>query len=150
MKATIANAPKGKSPLLEKALLKLKQAGYKVTQARRMLLGILLTEHGPFTVEALHTKVADQSCDLVTVYRNMAIFEELKLVQTCDFGDGSVRYEFTEGHSHHHHIICRSCHKAENLDFCFVKEVEKLVMARGFTNVTHNLEFFGVCQNCQR
>jgi Fe2+ or Zn2+ uptake regulation protein len=70
-------------------------------------------------------------------------------VRRCDFGDGSYRYEFNTGEHHHHHIVCRSCHRVETLDFCVADGLERMARQLGYANVTHTLEIFGICAECQ-
>jgi len=137
------------NPHLTEALAVLKAAGYKNTRTRQLLLEVLLREHGPFSIEDLQQRMS-RPCDIATIYRNVAVFEALNLVSACDFGDGMRRYEWAGGgHEHHHHIICQRCHRAEHLEFCFVGELEKLVKNRGYAEVSHRLEFYGVCETCQ-
>lgn len=134
----------------EAAIAQLREAGYKNTRKRQALLEILLREHGPFSVEDLQQRMPIE-CDLATIYRNIAIFEEQKMIVACDFGDGLKRYEWAgDEHEHHHHIICQQCRKTDHLDLCFVGELEKLVREKGYTAVSHRLEFYGICQRCQR
>jgi len=131
------------------ALKALKEAGYKNTRNRQSLIHVLLKEHGPFSIEELQAKM-DTPCDPATIYRNIAIFVTLELVSPCDFGDGMTRYEWTGAdHEHHHHIICKQCQNIEQLEYCFVKEVEKLINKRGYSEVSQRLEFHGICQKCQ-
>ena len=133
---------------LKYALSTLKQAGHKNTRARKALLSLLLHEHGPFSAEDIQQKL-EVDCDLATVYRNLTLLESLKLVEPCEFGDGTTRYEWSgDDHEHHHHIICRDCHKVEQLEYCVVKDLEKLVQKRGYRDVSHRLEFYGQCDHC--
>lgn len=135
---------------VDEAIDFLRQAGYKNTRKRQALIEILLREHGPFSVEDLQQRMPI-ACDLATIYRNIAIFEEQGLITSCDFGDGLKRYEWVgEDHEHHHHIICQRCRKTDHLDLCFVGELEKLVRERGYTAVSHRLEFYGICDRCQK
>ncbi|MEY2600137.1 MAG: hypothetical protein RLZZ142_2396 [Verrucomicrobiota bacterium] len=136
--------------LLEGALEVLRKLGHRITSQRRALLAVLTNEHGPFTAEELHRKLADHRCDPVTVYRSLTALEDANLVRRCDFGDGVYRYEFNTGDQHHHHIICRSCGSVRTLEVCFADALERMVRQMGYERVTHTLEIFGVCQSCQR
>jgi len=134
----------------EGALQTLRDHQHRVTEPRKAILEILTREHGPFTAEELHGRMKKGVCDLVTVYRCLSTMEEIALVRRCDFGDGSYRYEFNTGEHHHHHIICRSCHGVQTLDFCVADSLERMARQIGYANVTHTLEIFGVCAQCQR
>lgn len=134
-----------------KALLQ--KAGLKVTLPRRAILEVLRDQHGPFTAEELRQIIGEaesmESCDLVTIYRCLAKFESLGLISRCDFGDGAVRFELHSADHHHHHIICRVCRRVEPLAMCPVDDKSIRLPDMGFHDVTHRLEFFGVCPNCK-
>lgn len=142
-----------KKSKLNAAIARLKAASFKLTEPRRLLLEVLVQRHGPFSAEELHVHVLKKkpkaSCDLVTIYRSLATFEELNLIQRCDFGDNTVRYELFEKDHHHHHIICEKCLRSEAVDVCPVGEKNLINDSYGFTNVRHRLEFFGLCPACQ-
>jgi Fur family transcriptional regulator, ferric uptake regulator len=126
----------------------LQEVGLKVTRPRLAILNVLLKDHGPFTMDEIH-KVVRKEVDRVTVYRCVETFQELGIARRCDFGEGPVRYEYQGlGVEHHHHVICRKCKKVESLSACAVKNLEKTVEKAGYSNVTHSLEFFGICENC--
>jgi Fur family ferric uptake transcriptional regulator len=132
----------------------LRQAGLKVTKPRLALLEIMTKEHGPFTTDELHARVAKPRAagpvDLVTIYRCLAKFESLGLISRCDFGDGPVRYELRAKNHHHHHIICRVCKRIEPLPECPVEDKSIRLPKVGFREVSHRLEFFGVCPDCYK
>ncbi len=91
-------------------------------------------------------------CDLATVYRSMHLLERLGMVKEFDLGDGIARFELLrEGDDgHHHHLVCTRCAGVVELDECSMTELEERIAARnGFTRVSHRLEFFGICPECQ-
>jgi Fur family transcriptional regulator, ferric uptake regulator len=129
---------------------RLKAANLKLTPARLSLLAILTNEHGPFTLEDLHKKSGRRKFDFATVYRSLTAFEREGLVRRCDFGDGQVRYEWVHVSSkHHHHVICRGCRSVQSFENCVVEELEKQLKKLGYSDISHSLEFFGVCSACE-
>ncbi|MEX2666818.1 Fur family transcriptional regulator [Candidatus Uabimicrobium amorphum] len=124
----------------------LRKAKLSNTKIRKSILEFLIQNHGPFSIEEIHQKISN--CDSTTVYRCIKKFEKHEIVEKCDFGDNISRYEY-KCLEHHHHIMCRSCHKIEIVKYCFVKEMEKILMMQGYKDVSHKLEFFGICQDCQ-
>ena len=62
---------------VETATAKLKAAGLRITQPRLAILGALSRRAQPTSIEQLHEDVGAENCDLVTVYRCMAAFEEM-------------------------------------------------------------------------
>ncbi len=135
-------------PRMKQALAMLQQARHRVTQPRIAILKALIEADGPIRIEDIHRKVEAQNCDLATIYRCIAAFEKIGIVRRCFFPDGSSLFEFVVGGEHHHHIICTSCQKVETLDVCVVAGLERLVNDRGYSNVSHMLEFFGTCESC--
>lgn len=131
---------------------KLKTVNLKLTPARLSLLSILNNEHGPFTLEDLHRKTGRQKVDFATVYRCLMAFEKVGLVRRCEFGDGVVRFEradLNETH-HHHHVICRVCRSVQSFEYCKMKGLEKKLSQLGYSDISHSLEFFGICSSCAR
>jgi Fe2+ or Zn2+ uptake regulation protein len=110
----------------------------------------LINEHGPFSAEELHQRLPAGECDLVTVYRSLGAMEEINVVRRCDFGDGTYRYEINNVEHHHHHIICRECRSVRVIDLCLAESLERMARDLGYANVTHMLEIFGTCPECQR
>ena len=135
---------------LDEALVLLQQAGLKRTKSRTALLQYLISEHGPFSIEELYQGLKRKELDAVTVYRGVVAFEKLGIVRRCDFGDGVARYEFqSDPRYHHHHVICKSCRKTENLESCRLPEFEGQAKLLGYSDLTHSLEFFGICKECK-
>jgi len=128
----------------------LRAHGLRITAPRLAMLRVLASEHGPFSSEDLFKRLRGTRCDLVTVYRCLSAMEAVGVLRRCDFGDGIQRYEFNEGASHHHHIICRECRKAEIVDLCVVDGIERMLLARGYAHLSHVLDLFGICPACQQ
>lgn len=104
------------------------------------------------TTRQIQEAMTDACCDLATIYRSMKLLVGLGLVEKFDFGDGVARYELAGLHStdHHHHLICTQCQAVSELEECFPEEFQQRIAKRhGFTNVSHKLEFFGICPNCR-
>ena len=131
---------------------RVRKAGMKVTQQRIQVLQVLLSNTSPLTVDEIFKQLAPESdsADLVTIYRILKKFEDSLLVNRLEFGDGISRFELTlESGHHHHHVICRSCQKVETLHLCDLDKQIKAVEALGYGQLSHRLDFFGLCKNCQ-
>ena len=138
---------------LNRILAELKSNQLKLTAPRKLLVTTLIENHGPFGAETLHEEFLKTECDLATVYRTLASLEGAKIIKRCDFGDGVARYELVEvgAAHHHHHLVCTQCKKIEVIHHpCEVDHsIERLAKKRGFKEITHRLEFFGICPACQ-
>lgn len=133
--------------LIEKAEKLIKEKSLSVTVPRKNILAFLLKNHGPFSVEEIHNGLGKKTCDLATVYRCIVQFENSNLVEKRYFGDDIFRYEYKDK-EHHHHIVCRICKTADKMSHCFVSEIEQKIRDKGYSDITHSLEFFGVCPKC--
>lgn len=134
---------------LDAAKARLEDCGLRLTAPRIQLLEALISDHGPFSVDEVLGLPQARGMDRVTVYRGLQAFEEIGIVSRCEFGDGVSRYEFIhEGH-HHHHVICRKCKKSENIEECIPPQLIKAVQKMGYAEVSHSLEFFGICNSCR-
>ncbi|MFZ1320273.1 MAG: Fur family transcriptional regulator [Ignavibacteria bacterium] len=121
----------------------------KITKPRLEILKILKSNHKPLTISEISGKLIDDSIDLATVYRTMNLFEELNIVSLIDFKDEFKRYELIYDRHHHHHIVCRNCKKVENVETCILDNIEKFLSKKGYSEITHSLEFFGICGDCR-
>lgn len=131
---------------------RLRLAGMKLTNQRKDLLDILLHSSAPISADEISKKSNKKTdaLDLVTIYRCLKRFEELNLITRLEFGDGISRFELTtESGHHHHHVICRKCSRVEPLHICDLDAHIKMVECMGYTQLTHRLEFFGICSSCQ-
>ena len=135
---------------IDLACARLKSAGLRITQPRVAILEALIRRNTPASIEQLHRDLASDACDLVTVYRCLAVFEELGLVRRCFFHNGAGLYEINLDDSHHYHIVCKSCGKVERIDAALTDPTERMLRERGYDQVTHLVEFFGVCPDCRK
>ena len=74
------------------------------------------------------------------------------MVKRYHFHDGAARFELIgEGDDgHHHHLVCVNCSGVVEIAECFPTEIEERIAEKnGFKNVTHKLELFGTCPECQ-
>ncbi len=133
----------------EAAISSLKKDRYRITEPRKALLRLLVETQKPLSAEDAYEALGAENYDLVTVYRNLEIFEAARIATRIPTESGKSLYELNAEEHHHHHIICRKCHKAEKLDHCEVEKLENLAAKLGFTEVTHVLELYGVCDECR-
>jgi Fur family transcriptional regulator, ferric uptake regulator len=145
------------SSSVDLATAKLKSAGLRITQPRLAILAALSKHAQPTSIEQLHDDVGSENCDLVTVYRCMAAFEQIGVVRRAFFHNGTAMYELNVGRNARYHVVCKSTNTVEELDAEATDElrrsielIEAKLRARGFGEVTHIVEFFGVSPQTQR
>ena len=141
-------------PLALSALTgRLRQHARKITGPREAILEILRRHPHPLTNREILAALPRQRCNLATVYRAMHLLEKMGMVTRFDFGDGTARFELVgdDRGGHHHHLVCTRCAGIVEIEECFPLEMEaRIAAANGFKNVTHKLEFFGLCPDCQQ
>lgn len=133
------------------ATSRLKSAGLRITQPRLAILEVLSRHDEPTSIEQIHAEVGAANCDLVTVYRCMAAFEEIGLVRRAFFHNGTALYEMTLGRPARYHVVCKATNRVIELDAAAAEElrrsieaVEEDLQSRGFRNIGHIVEFFGI------
>lgn len=123
------------------------------TSGRRELVGLLVGVGRPATIPDLlemRPKLTQSS-----VYRNLAVLEQVGIVQKVVSSDDRARYELAEDlMGHHHHLICVSCGRVD--DFVVPPRGERSVEAvleraisdTGFRAAGHRLDVVGMCAEC--
>lgn len=119
-----------------------------MTKKRERVLGALLTFDRPAAAEEIRERAELPASDLVTVYRNLETFEGLGVLQRVPLENGTQLFELTAPDEHYHHLICRECHKTERLDLCVGSEVARKAKSKGYTEIAHLMEVYGVCGEC--
>lgn len=128
--------------------------GYFWTQARAAVLTVLSTQPNPLRAEEIHRALQHRHINLSSVYRALRLFENLNVVHRVALGKGAPRYELADGYrDHHHHLVCDSCGRIEDVSPCPVEAVSltrQIQRRTGFTVRSHVLELFGLCRSCHR
>lgn len=133
-------------------MARLRKAAKKITGPRQAVLQALRGQDHPLSPKEIFQALPAGECDLVSVYRSLALLQDMGMVKRFDFGDNVARYELlAEGDDgHHHHLVCTKCARVLEIGECGVSELEARIAAQhGFQEVTHRLEFFGICPACQ-
>jgi Fur family ferric uptake transcriptional regulator len=131
---------------------RLRRQSRKVTGPRQAILDLLRQQSHPLAIREIFAALPAGISDLATIYRSMHLLEQMRMVKRFDFGDGAARFELVpEGEDgHHHHLVCTRCSVVLEIEECFPEHVEQsLAKASGFQGITHRLEFFGLCPECQ-
>ncbi|MCG8524808.1 MAG: transcriptional repressor [Opitutales bacterium] len=134
---------------LKRILYTIESSPLRMTQKRERLLDALVASDRPISAAVLRDKAGLPDSDLVTVYRTLEAFERVGIIQRIPLEESGCLFEVTEPEDHHHHFVCRECHRTERLDFCLGKELEERAKKLGFTEVTHLMEVYGLCEDCQ-
>jgi Fur family transcriptional regulator, ferric uptake regulator len=86
---------------------------------------------------------------LTTVYRTLQTLADGGEVDVLRNAGGEAVYRRCESAEHHHHLVCRRCGAAEEIDAPAVESwASEMAERHGFTEITHTVEIFGVCRAC--
>ena len=88
---------------------------------------------------------------LATVYRTLQSLADSGEVDAVVTESGETLYRRCgAGEDHHHHLRCRNCGAAVELDAPAVEAWAAAVGARyGYTDIAHTVELTGLCAQCQ-
>lgn len=132
----------------------LRRTRQRYTLGRRQLVELLAASDGPVTIPELRELGASQSQS--SLYRNLAILEQCGAVHRLVSTDDVSRYELTEELSeHHHHLVCRSCGRIDDVTLPTAVEtaintaIDAIGAERGFTIESHQLDMMGRCPECR-
>lgn len=87
---------------------------------------------------------------LATVYRALQSLAEVGEVDSVVTDTGETLYRRCDSAiSHHHHLRCRECGAAEDIDIPTFEEWAAEIAARhGYARIEHTVELTGVCGAC--
>lgn len=89
------------------------------------------------------------SVSLATSYRILQSMADEGLVDVLRNAEGEAVYRRCSVSSHHHHLLCRTCGKAVEVQAPAVESwAAKTAQAHGFTQVQHTVEIYGLCPEC--
>ena len=133
---------------------RLRDDDQRYTGNRRALIEVLEGAERPLTItEIIRQRPLAQS----SVYRNLTVLENAKVVHRVTSTDEFARYELAEDLTdhHHHHLICSACGAvadftvSEQLERTLEKAMGRVEEATGFQPEHHRLDLVGVCANCR-
>ena len=132
-------------------VLRLRNAGYKITPPRRAVIEVVLSEGEHLNPnEILHrAQTLYPQTGRATVYRTLELLTTLGIVRPIYVGEHGPIYIRAEGG--HHHLVCSRCGVVTDFDQCVADTMERELETRfGFEIRSHLLEFYGICTCCRQ
>lgn len=102
------------------------------------------------TAQQVHATLATSGdkVGLATVYRTLQSMAEAGELDAVRSPEGEMTYRACSS-GHHHHLICRNCGRAVEIEATAVEKWAATVAAQyGFRDAGHDLEMFGLCSDC--
>jgi Fur family ferric uptake transcriptional regulator len=92
----------------------------------------------------------DPSVNLASVYRSLALFEEMGLVRQTRLGPERVAFWEREHPDEHFHLVCRLCGSVDHHRGSLVQSIQDhLSSGHGFVPERIDLTVTGLCRKCR-
>jgi Fur family peroxide stress response transcriptional regulator len=135
---------------LEEMHSKLRRMGFRVTPQRLAVLRVLAASEGHPTVEVIYERVRREfpTTSIATVYKTVHLLKRINEVLELGFPEGGNRYDGNKPYPHPH-VICVRCSKILDPDLQSLTDMtSEISESTGFEIVTHRVDFFGLCPEC--
>jgi Fur family ferric uptake transcriptional regulator len=129
----------------------LERAGYQATPNRRLVAQLVASTDGHFTAADLLQRGRRERLAIgrATVFRALDLLTTLHVVERLDLPNGSHAYVLCDPDEHHHHLVCSSCGRSEDIaDGELLALIDRIGRRSGYQIEAHRLELFGTCPRC--
>ena len=129
----------------------LRERGYRLTPQRVALLRLLAASEEHPSAARLYDDLRAQfpTTSPATVYKTLSLLKDLGEVLELGFSDDDNRYDGAKPYPHPH-LICVRCRKIIDPDVRLAQNlVREVAQSSGFQVVSHRLDFYGLCPDCQ-
>lgn len=137
--------------MTSKLILRLREAGYKITPPRLAVLEVIQREGEHLNPQEIleQAQAIHPQTGRATVYRTLELLTNLGIVRPIYVGDSGPTYIRAEGG--HHHLVCSCCGRVVDFEQCVADSMERELEERfGFRIQSHLLEFYGLCADCNK
>jgi Fur family transcriptional regulator, ferric uptake regulator len=131
---------------------RLRRSGYRMTSQRQLVWDVLRGSEHHLSAEDIHERVARLApeLNLASVYRTLALLEELGLAAQVHLGDGRGYWELAHA-DETFHLRCRACRRVDHHAGELVEELRAHLSAdHDFDPEEVDLVVHGVCGGCRR
>jgi Fur family transcriptional regulator, ferric uptake regulator len=121
------------------------------TRQKRALAAVLEASDGFRSAQELRAELQalGENIALTTVYNQVRALAEAGELDALRSDDGETRYRRCVTGAHHHHLVCRYCGSAIEVEGPQVERwATKIGDEHGFLDVTHTVEITGTCPDC--
>jgi Fur family transcriptional regulator, ferric uptake regulator len=124
----------------------------RMTKQRAAVADALDTTDEFRSAPQLHELLRDRgdAVGLATVYRTLQALAAGGEVDVLRTDDGEALYRRCARTEHHHHLVCRSCGRAVEIDGPTVESwAARVGASHGFADIEHTVELWGTCADCR-
>jgi len=127
------------------------RAPRRPTRQRRAVGEVLAGSTDFRSAQSIHDALrqAGEKVGLATVYRALQAMVDAGEVDAIQAAGGETVYRQCSD-VHHHHLVCRRCGRTVEVTGPAVERwTTAVAKEHDFTEVSHTIELFGVCADCQ-
>lgn len=120
------------------------------TKQKEAILRVLNNTRAHPTADLIYEEVRKEIPNISkgTVYRNLKVLQESREVSELNLKGTLSRFEAQQ--ESHYHFRCEQCGQVIDVDVPVDKKLNQAAANRtGFTIYCHQLEFRGLCRDCQ-
>jgi Fur family ferric uptake transcriptional regulator len=128
----------------------LRKSGHKATHSRLAILNAFKKNRNPMSAQEIIAALSSD-IDQATVYRTINALKKNGVIKQIDLRHNHAHYELADT-LEHHHLICLSCGRIEDVHRCGVETIQHAVLngSKHFAEIRqHALEFYGICKSCK-
>ena len=121
------------------------------TKQREAILRVLMNTKSHPTADLIYEEVKKEIPNISkgTVYRNLKVLQESRQVSELNLNDTISRFEVKQ--DSHYHFRCEKCGRVSDIDMPVDGELDRHIeKITGLKISYHQLEFRGLCKDCQK
>lgn len=122
------------------------------TRQGQAVLNVVLGSDNFRSAQDIHAELraSGEAVGLTTVYRHLALLTDEGRLDALQTADGELVYRRCHSDQHHHHVVCRVCGRGTEVELPDLERwAESTAADLGYSDVSHTVEIFGVCADCQ-
>jgi Fur family ferric uptake transcriptional regulator len=130
----------------------LNSSSQRVTAQRTLLFELLRRSGGHVDADELYRRARRKNSriSLSTVYRNLALFKKLGLIEERRFDEEHHHYEVKSGEEHQH-LLCIDCGKVVEFDYPAVNRFRRDIGTKYDFDITGvEIHLTGLCSDCRK
>lgn len=128
------------------------EVGTRRTRQRAEVIALLEETREFSTAQQLHARLRERGSGigLATVYRTLRLLSDSGEIGQLRLDSGEQLFRRCDSvHRHHHHLVCRCCGHTVEIQGPVVETwMRQVAEEHGFRDITHVLEVFGRCSDC--
>lgn len=136
----------------ERLRKELRQAGYRVTPQRALILETVAHMEGHRSAQEVYEQAKERlpGLNLTTVYRTLETLYQAGIIDLFSTGIDTMRFSLHDPSQPHCHLLCRLCGEVFDVEMSPFEEFSAEIDRRHRFQIHYDhLTLTGVCENCR-